>query len=140
MKSPLAKKLIKYGVPIIICLLLIGVYLCTHLDLENLADTALVDWYLVLCDAFTVPGMLFFLSGCLMSVSNQGALDGVSYVVTVTVKKLIPGKAVDMERYGDYIARKKEKRVKGYGFLYVIGIVCLVIAGIFMILFYSVLK
>ena len=138
MSSPFAKKIIKYGVTSGICLLLAIVYIFSHLDFQNLDVLKPVDWYLVLCDAFTIPGLLAVMLALLFAVSNQGSLDGVTYVTSIAIKKLIPGKAREMERYDDHVARRKEKQVKGYGFLFVIGFACLAVAGVFMALFYSV--
>ena len=135
MRSPLSKALIKYGISFGISFLLVYVFIAARVDLHNLSGTAAVDWYLILCDAFTIPGLIFLMLGCLMSLSSGGALDGVSYVLQNAFKMLIPGGALKMERYYEYKERKRANRAKGYGFLYITGLVCMALALIFMFLF-----
>lgn len=138
MKTPLSKALIKYGISFGISFLLVYVFVAARVDFHNLSGTAAVDWYLILCDAFTIPGLIFLMLGCLMSLSSGGALDGVSYVLRNAFKMLIPGGALKMERYYEYKERKRANRAKGYGFLYITGLVCMALALIFMFLFYRV--
>lgn len=138
MRSPLSKALTKYGISFGISLLLVYVFVAARVDFHNLSATAAVDWYLILCDAFTIPGLIFLMLGCLMSLSSGGALDGVSYVLRNAFKMLIPGGALKMERYYEYKERKRANRAKGYGFLYITGLVCMALALIFMFLFYRV--
>lgn len=137
MRSPLAKNLMKYGISTGICLALAYIYVSSRLDLSNLAMVERVDLYLLLCDAFSIPGILMLMFGFMMTISNQGALDGVTYVLTNAVRMLIPGGATKMERYKEYVERKRANRVKGYGFLYVVALIFLGLAAIFMALFYS---
>lgn len=137
MRSPLEKNLMKYGVSVGISLILVYIYVSSRLDLSNLATVERVDLYLILCDGCTIPGLLMLMCGFLMTISNQGALDGVGYVAANAIKMLIPGAATKTERYIEYVERKRANRVKGYGFLYVVGLVFLGLAAIFMALFYS---
>jgi hypothetical protein len=99
----------------------------------------LVEQYRILCDAFTVPGLLLIIFGSLLWVSNTGALDGLMYAVTTAVRFLIPGGRLKMEeKYGDYVERRREKPVRGYGFLLISGCVTMAISLVFMALFYAV--
>lgn len=109
-----------------------------RVDVTNLPAVPAEQRYLVLCDAFTVPGLLMLFFALMLSISNMGALDGVGYVVVTAVKMLIPGAAVNKERYSDYLERRKANRAKGYGFLYVCALINLAVAAVFLILFYSV--
>ena len=132
--SKLKVNLIKYGCSAAFVALMAGAYI----GLRDFAGAELVDRYLILCDAFTVPGMLLIMFGCMMWASTTGALDGLGYCVRFAVFSLIPGKRLERdERYGDYIARKRENRVKGYGFLFISGLVTMAVALVFMALFYS---
>ena len=140
MRSPLSKAMTKYGISFFVSLLLAFVFVYTRVDFKNPSATAAVDWYLILCDAFTIPGLLFLMLGCMMTLSSQGALDGVTYVLKNAVRMLIPGAALKMERYYDYVEHKRANRAKGFGFLYVTGLVCMALALIFMLLFYSIYK
>jgi hypothetical protein len=133
----LRKNLIKCGVAMGLSLILVYAFVALRVDLFDLGSVELVDLYLILCDAFTIPGLLMLMFGLLMTISNQGALDGLGYVAINGLKMLIPGAATRMERYKEYVERRRANRVKGYGFLYVVAAVLLAIAGIFLILFYS---
>lgn len=137
MSSSLKKNLKKYGISVAVCLVLTYIYVASRLDLRNLAGVERIELYLVLCDGFFVPGILMLMFGLLMSVSNQGVLDGVTYVLTNAVRMLIPAAALKAERYHEYVERKRANRVKGYGFLYMVAFVFLAIAAVFMVLFYS---
>ena len=99
-----------------------------------------VDKYKILCDAFTIPGLLMLMFALLMSVSNEGALDGVGYVAAYALKLLIPGGALKMETDKEYLERRRANRVKNYITLYLTAAVCLTLAGIFLALFYTVFE
>lgn len=137
MSKSLRSNLIKCGIAMALSLMLVYVFVSLRVDLTNLSAVEPVDLYLILCDAFTIPGLLLLMFGLLMTISNQGALDGLGYVAINGLKMLIPGAATRMERYKEYVERRRANRVKGYGFLYVVAAILLAIAGIFMILFYS---
>ncbi|MBQ4111951.1 MAG: DUF3899 domain-containing protein [Clostridia bacterium] len=140
MSTPLQKNLKKYGISTVISLLIAYVFVYLRVDMDHPEATALVDWYLILCDAFTVPGLLFLMFGLMMSLSNQGALDGVGYVAKAAFRMLVPGMALNMERYKEYLERRRANRIKGYGFLYVVALANMAVSGVFMVLFYSLYK
>ena len=126
--------LIKYGCSAAFVALFAGTYIASR----DFGTADLVTKYLILCDAFTVPGMLLILFGCLMWASTTGVLDGLGYVMRYAVFSLIPGKRLERdEKYGDYIERKSQNRAKGYGFLFIAGLVTMAVALIFMALFYA---
>ena len=140
MSSTVKKNLIKYGVTSFLALGLAFLYVYLRVDLADPAATARLEWYKILSDAFTIPGLLLLMFGCLMSLSNMGAMDGLGYVVVNTLKMLIPGGGLKLERYKEYLERRRENRVKGYGFLYVIGAVFMSVALVCMVLFYSIYR
>ena len=141
-KTP-KSQLRKYSISIVVAALLGWTYLAQY-ELSTLSQTAL---YKALCDAFTIPGMLFILSGLLMAVANKGALDGIGYLLSYAGKMFVPlarlfgyNKEAREENYGDSVERQREKRVKGYGFLFVVGGVCMAVSCVFLVLFYSVFQ
>ena len=138
MISPWKKNLIKYGVSVSLSLLLAFFYVYVRVDFADPGATALVEWYRIICDAFTIPGLILLMLGCLMSLSNTGAMDGLGYVVSIALKMLIPGGGLKMERYKEYLERRRANRVRGYGFLYLVGAGCMMVSLVFMALFYSV--
>ena len=136
MSSPLAKNLKKCGITGAIALGIAYLFVSLRVDIAHPELTPVLDWYRILCDAFTIPGLLFLMLGLLVTLSNQGALDGLGYVATSAFRLLIPNLGMK-ERYSEYLERRRANRLRGYGFLYVVGAVCMAIAGIFMALFYS---
>lgn len=137
MTPRLKSNLIKYGVTIAIC----GAATAGLLFYFDVGSLNLVNRYRVICDSFTIPGIMCLLSGLMMFVSNEGAFDGLGYALSVAAKAFVPGARKKTETYHDYLERKKELRenkVTGYGFLFVVGAVFLGIAMVFYYLFYTV--
>lgn len=108
-----------------------------YVSLRDFPSQPLVDQYRILCDAFTIPGALMVLFACLLSVSGEGALDGIGYCLA-QAGKLLTFRGASMEKYADYLERRRGKRAKGFGFLYVVGLAFLAVAVVFLALFYSV--
>lgn len=95
--------------------------------------------FLNLSDAFFVPGIVVFLVGVLVWVSTTGFFDSIAYVVNIGFRALVPFmRRGEYEKYYDYKLRKGEKRIKGYGFILISGLVYLLIGAIFAILFFTV--
>lgn len=133
MSKELQIKLIKYGLSAAVTLGLAGWYI----GARDFAGAELVDKYCMLCDAFSIPGIVLVMLGCMLWVSNEGVMHGVTWVLGFSWRALIPGKRKNVERYYDYVQRKRAKgKVTGYGFLFVVGGISLGIALVFMILFY----
>jgi hypothetical protein len=131
--SKLKVNLIKYGCSAAFVAIMAIVYI----SLRDFAAAETVDKYLILCDAFTVPGMLLILFGGLLWASSLGAMDGLTYVVRFAVMSLIPGKRSKRdETYGDYLEHRMQNRAKGYGFLFISGLVTMAVALVFMAQFY----
>lgn len=124
--------LAKYGGCAVFTALLIWAYMGPR----DFAGATLQDQYRMLCDAFTIPGLLMILLGALVWVSNEGALNGISYCLRVAVFALIPGKRQEgYEKYGDYVERKSQKKVQGYAFLFYCGLVVSAVALVFLVLY-----
>ena len=134
MSEKLRKNLIKYGITGAVCIAL-AVFFCAVRDFEQMS---LVVRYRTLCDAFTVPGLLCICVALLLWVSNDGFFYGLGYCLDVARKALIPGGRKKMERYYEYVERHRQRKVTGYGFLFVCGGVCMAAAIVFLILFYSI--
>lgn len=94
-----------------------------------------LEKYRILCDAVATPGVMLTLFGGLIWVASEGALDGLSWAMTNLYKSLIPGLSATKESYRDYLERKHGNKVRGYGFMFVVGIFFLVAAAIFLILY-----
>ena len=126
--------LLKYGISLLVGLAMAAFILYDR----DLLQLPLVDQYRILCDAFTVPGILMILSGALLWVSGEGALDGIGYVFSYAFHALLPGSEHKGERYSDYKERKHKGKPSGYGFLFLVGLVFMAVALVFYGLFYTV--
>lgn len=130
--SRFLKKLLPYAICILAGLLIGFAYLAGH----DFLSQGKLDKVRLLCDAFFLPGILMLLSGCLVWMSNEGALDGVGFVLSKAFLWLLPGGHLHIgERYGDYIARRREKNVKGFGFLFWVGVGFMLVAVILNLMF-----
>lgn len=134
MSSKIKSKLIKYGCGVASVALFAILYLIT----QNYENAAQPDRYRLMCDALSVPGVLLILFGGLVWAINEGALLGVGYALRCGIFSLIPGKWPGKgEKYGEYVARKREKKMSGYGFLVYTGLMAVGGSLVFMALFYS---
>ena len=96
-----------------------------------------VDKYKILCDAFTIPGLLMLMFAAMLSISNEGGLDGVSYLVKQGFR-MLTFRGISQEQFLYYVQHRRENRLTGYGFLYIVGSVFMAVALIFLALFYSI--
>lgn len=133
MSKRLKVNLLKYGISALVC----GGMVWLYVYLRDFASQSTMEQYRILCDAFTIPGLTALMFALLLSVSNEGALDGLGYVASIAVKSLTPGGRKKIEKYYDYVQRKREKKLTGYGFLYIVGAICMAVAVVFMVLFYQ---
>lgn len=132
MSNRLKVNLLKYGISTLVCGAMVYVYIAAR----DFPAQSLMEQYRILCDAFTIPGVLAIMFAFLLAISNEGFFLGLSYAVGVAMKALIPGGRLKIEKYYDYVERRKGKKVTGYGFLFLVGGVCLAAAVVFMVLFY----
>ena len=132
MSKPL-RVLIKYAAAVLSCLA-IGAY---YLANQDFMAQDLQNRYRLLSDAFSLPGPLCLFSGVSIWLSNEGAFNGVTWVVSYAIKSLIPIARDTRESYGDYVVRQRGKQVDGFGFLIIVGIVMIAISLLFLYLFNS---
>lgn len=136
MSNSLKTRVIKWAVTYIVGFASAGYYVFSR----NIAEQELVEQYRILCDAFSLPGMFMIFIALLFTMNNLGALDSITYLLKYGIRSLIPGAFGEMEHYLDYVEARREKRIKGYGFLYWVGLMFIAIALVFLVLFYSVLQ
>lgn len=89
----------------------------------------------VLCDAFTIPGLLLAAAAGLVFAANNGTFYGLGYGLRTAKQILLPFLPSEHVKYRDYIAKKKEKKVSGYGFILISGLVFLLVGIILLIRF-----
>lgn len=132
MSSQVQRRLVKYGC----CAGFVGLMAWVYISLRDFSGASRVQKLMMLCDAFTVPGVLLLSVGLLVMLANAGAVDGLLYALSVAGKALIPGGRKRIERYSDFVDRRHEKPAKGYGFLLISGGVTMGIALIFLIAYH----
>lgn len=129
---------IAYTISILFVVILVGLYV----GLRDFKGVSLMEKYRMLCDAFTIPGVLLILFGALVWASDLGGFYGIGFVFNYAKKSLthffVPGSLGNTESYYDYIERKKsEGHLTGYGFLFIVGGITMAIALVFLFLFYQ---
>ena len=107
---------------------------------RDFGNLELVEKYRVLVDGISLPGMFMIFMAALFSMNNLGALDSITYLLKYGIRALLPGAFGEMEHYLDYVEARREKHVKGYKFLYVVGLAFIAVSLIFLALFYSVFE
>ena len=125
--------LIKSGIFSAVGILVVILFVCS----SDFGAQTTVDKYKILCDAFTIPGLLMLMFAAMLSISNEGGLDGVSYLVKQGFR-MLTFRGISQEKYLDYVQHRRENRLTGYGFLYIVGAVFMAVALIFLALFYSI--
>jgi hypothetical protein len=101
-------------------------------------DLPLVEQYRVLCDGFSIPGIMMVMFALLFTLNNLGALDTIAYLMSYLPRMIAPAAFGDPEMLIEFVEKRREKRSKGYGFLYVEGFIFLGIAIFYLVKFYSV--
>lgn len=130
------RHLLTYGITALVGLLMLFLTLELQ-DFAQVTDTQ--EKLRILADAFTVPGVTISLFGVLVIIANDGMFYGITYVFSYAFKMLIPGADKHHERYGDYVARKSASgKVSGFGFLFAVGGVFLLVAVVLTVLYYKV--
>ena len=96
----------------------------------------LADKYRILADAFTIPGMLLVLIAAMVWISTTGFFDALTYAFGYVGSRMLPffGATHKHETYYDYKVRKNDKRFSGYGFMFVVGAVFVLISIVFVYL------
>ena len=126
------KPLLKYGAAILIGAALAAVYVSAR----DFAGASTMERYRILCDAFAIPGVVLMLSAALCALANAGSFTALGYSGRYLLDRLIPGPGKTPERYGDYVERRREKKIRGYGFLLHVGAAFFAAALVFYFLFY----
>ena len=133
MSKTLKTRLIQYGV----CLAITGIFMGIFIGSSGFGTLTLQQKYLVLADSLTIPGLMMVFSGGLSWLARDGVFDGIVYIGRYVVSMLIPGKAYWRQKYGDFIAQRRDKRsTMSVSFLFISGGVCLGLALLFIWLFY----
>jgi len=101
-------------------------------------EMTLVLQYRVLCDAFSIPGIMMVMIALLLTLNNLGALDTIAYLMSFLPRMIAPAAFGEPQMFIDYVEQRREKRNKGFGFLYIVGFLFLGVAIYYLVKFYSV--
>ena len=126
--------LLKYLITTAIGLFMTWLYISSRW-MEGLS---LSEKYCILCDGFSIPGMLLVLSGVLMWVDAAGGMDTIAYLMSFLPRMIAPAAFGEPEKLYDFVEKRRQNRKKGYGFLFIIGIGFMIAAFVFLALFNSV--
>lgn len=96
-------------------------------------ETDLKQIYRALADGFTIPGVVFICFFLILWFSNLGSFQGIGYAMKHLISMLVPVNKKKTETYAQHI--ENQKKVSGYGFLFVIGGLFLLLGIVFTILF-----
>ena len=96
-----------------------------------------VAWFQWICDGLTLPSVSLLSAGLLIWVSNAGALDALGYAGRFVMQMFLPAGKKRYGTYGDYVLERREKRIRGYGFLLISGAVSLGITLLMLALYYT---
>ena len=101
-------------------------------EAQNVAER-----YRILCDAFTIPGIVFVMVGALIRIMDRGLLDGLTYAMRSLYRVFLPMAAKKDESFYDYVQRRRESRKGRHtAFVLHVGILFMIPALVFMVLFY----
>ena len=134
MSKKLKAGLIKYLVTTLIGLGLTAWYVIPR----HIGELTEVEQYRVLCDGFFLPGIFMIFVGLMFVMNNAGALDTISYAFHYLAHTFLPVAFGEGMSYLDYVQSRREKRMSGFGCIFVVGVGFLAIASIFLTLFYTV--
>ena len=130
--------LLQYGISLVIC---VGLFFLTLWIRDYWADTSkmgpgeLKEWEVrklcFIADGFTVPGFIFLCLGLLVFVSNQNFFKGTKYALIKVVAFIMPfSQKLQDKKYSDMPDVKKKSN---YSFLFVIGVLLLIVSAIFIV-------
>ncbi len=130
-------KLLKYGITFAVAAVIAVIIMWAK---GLFTATAKADVYRILCDAFFVPGIMYVLLGLLFFVAGAGSFDGFNYALKMAFLRFTFSKNKKRVTYAEYKESKDEKRKDGFSilFLFLIGLIFVVVSIIMLILYYRV--
>lgn len=132
-------KLIRYLLGIAICTVVGLAIAVFHLKGHWYAQAETqAERYRLLCDAFTIPGVILVAVSALILVYNAGVFTGLSYGLRGMKDIFMPFLRQEYIPYREYRKKKMEKKVRGYSFIFFTGLAFIAVAAYFMIRFYGV--
>ena len=91
----------------------------------------------ILCDSFFVPGVFVLCAGLLVIISGTGFFSGLKYIGRSVLGVFIPGIRLKQKKYEGYKDKPVDKKkVKGMIMFFVSGASFIVVACVFLIMYY----
>ena len=129
--------IIKYAIATLIGLVIAGCYIFSS---NVFKQQNVTDVMQILCDGFSIGGLLLLLAGLLTFCNKNGVFDGIGYsfeFIFVTKNWSTKRKFEDRRTFADYREEKAKKRSTSW-FLVIVGGIELAIALLFLGLYYLV--
>ena len=136
MTMEIFKKYIGLLLSIIVAIILVVVVYNFQLANKDMTDSNMI--YLVLSDAFFVPGILYTSLGILILISKFEGFDGLAFIGYSVGTIFTPSKHRFEERmnYLEYKKQRKEKlEKKSPSSILIVGILMIIIALVFTLMF-----
>lgn len=132
-------KVIKFLIGTAVCVLLGAAIVLFYLKGHwfDMAETA-AERYRLLCDAFSIAGVVLVAVSALILVFNTGVFTGLTYGLRGVKDIFLPFLQQEYVPYREYRKKKMEKKVKGYSFIFFTGLAFLAVGIYFMVRFYGV--
>ena len=123
------KRLISFGVGLVLAVVMLVAGGVPEKGTEEFCEK--------ICDAFTIPGILLTCIGLLYLVSDYGAFDGVSFTVRKAFGQVLSEKRREAmpKTYFDYVTARRDKKTRKSLSTLWAGLVFLVIACIFLVIY-----
>ena len=125
------KAIIKYGITVVIGLLLTGWIAVSRGLLEQVEP---VKIYHILCDSFFVVGVLIAAVGALIFVSNEGAFDPLVYGLRSFFDIFKKREKRKTQTYYDFRMARAEHKFS-FGFILIVGLIFLAISAVMYLLY-----
>ena len=94
--------------------------------------------YLILSNGFFYSGVLVFGIGVLVFVSNEGAFNFLSYAAQKLLSRFVHTMKAATMSYTDFVVFRNQREKAPFGFLLLVGLFFIALAGVFVLLYYSV--
>ena len=91
------------------------------------------DRYRILSNAFTIPGVVLMVMAALIFVYNTGLFTGLTYGLRGLKDMFLPFLRQEYVPYREYRKKKMEKKVKGYSFIFFVGLAFFLVSVYFLI-------
>lgn len=127
-------KIIKY---VIMAVVMLFMSFLIALSGKVFEQTKTKDIMKILCDSFSVPGVIVICVGLLILISDTGFFSGLKYVGKSILGVFIPGMRLKQKKYEGYKEKETNlKKNRSVAMFFVTGACSLLISCVFLVLYY----